>query len=81
MIAQFVMDFYNKVHKKYGEHVMQVEVDEEGYILHKHHTMTSVEGVFAAGDVVDTRYKQAITAAGMGGQAAIDVEKWLEDQH
>tara|TARA_B100001093_G_scaffold182886_1_gene175502 strand:- start:1185 stop:2111 length:927 start_codon:yes stop_codon:yes gene_type:complete len=59
----------------------QVEVDEEGYILHKHHTMTSVEGVFAAGDVVDTRYKQAITAAGMGCQAAMDVEKWLEDQH
>ncbi len=59
----------------------QVETDEEGYILHKHHTMTSVDGVFAAGDVVDTRYKQAITAAGMGCQAAIDVEKWLEDQH
>jgi len=59
----------------------QIEVDEEGYILHKKHTMTSVEGVFAAGDVVDTRYKQAITAAGMGCQAAIDVEKWLEDQH
>ncbi len=57
----------------------QVETDEEGYILHKKHTMTSVEGVFAAGDVVDTRYKQAITAAGMGCQAAMDVEKWLED--
>ena len=59
----------------------QVEVDDEGYILHKKHTMTSVEGVFAAGDVVDTRYKPAITAAGMGCQAAMDVEKWLEDQH
>lgn len=59
----------------------QVETDGEGYILHKMHTMTSVEGVFAAGDVVDTRYKQAITAAGMGCQAAMDVEKWLEDQH
>ncbi len=57
----------------------QVETDGEGYILHKKHTMTSVEGVFAAGDVVDTRYKQAITAAGMGCQAAMDVEKWLED--
>ena len=59
----------------------QVEVDGEGYILHKKHTMTSVDGVFAAGDVVDTRYKQAITAAGMGCQSAMDVEKWLEDQH
>ncbi|MCH1481465.1 MAG: thioredoxin-disulfide reductase, partial [Candidatus Poseidoniaceae archaeon] len=50
----------------------QVETDKNGYIIHKQHTMTSVEGVFAAGDVVDTRYKQAITAAGMGCQAAID---------
>jgi len=57
----------------------QVETDENGYIIHKQHTMTSVEGVFAAGDVVDTRYKQAITAAGMGCQAAIDAEKWLEE--
>jgi thioredoxin reductase (NADPH) len=57
----------------------QVETDDEGYILHKKHTMTSVDGVFAAGDVVDTRYKQAITAAGMGCQAAMDAEKWLEE--
>ena len=59
----------------------QVETDDNGYILHKKNTMTSIEGVFAAGDVVDTRYRQAITAAGMGCQAAIDAEKWLEDQH
>lgn len=59
----------------------QVETDDSGYILAKIHTMTSVEGIFAAGDVVDTRYRQAITAAGMGCQAAIDAEKWLEEQH
>ena len=59
----------------------QVQTDDSGYILAKIHTMTSVDGVFAAGDVVDTRYRQAITAAGMGCQAAIDAEKWLEEQH
>ena len=58
----------------------QIETDDNGYIIHKQHTMTSVEGVFAAGDVVDTRFKQAITAAGMGCQAAMDAEKWLEDK-
>ncbi len=57
----------------------QLQTDENGYIIHNQHTMTSVEGVFAAGDVVDTRYKQAITAAGMGCQAAMDAEKWLEE--
>ena len=59
----------------------QLETDSSGYILHKENTMTSKDGVFAAGDVVDTRYRQAITAAGMGCQAAIDAEKWLESQH
>ena len=59
----------------------QVETDESGYIIPNIHTMTSVPGIFAAGDVVDTRYRQAITAAGMGCQAAIDAEKWIEDQH
>ncbi|HOZ03511.1 MAG TPA: thioredoxin-disulfide reductase, partial [Candidatus Woesebacteria bacterium] len=43
-------------------------------------SMTSVEGVFAAGDVVDVRYKQAITSAGQGTSAALDVERWLETQ-
>ena len=59
----------------------QIETDESGYIIPSIHTMTNVPGVFAAGDVVDTRYRQAITAAGMGCQAAIDAEKWIEDQH
>jgi thioredoxin reductase (NADPH) len=40
-------------------------------------TMTSVEGVFACGDVADARYQQAITAAGTGAQAAIDVHQWI----
>ena len=57
----------------------QLDLDEKGYIK-VWQTMTSVQGVFAAGDCVDYRYRQAITAAGMGCQAAIDAEKWLENQ-
>ncbi len=52
---------------------------ENGYIKHKKYTMTSIPGIFAAGDVVDYRYRQAITAAAEGCQAAIDAEKWLQD--
>lgn len=56
----------------------QIELDKVGYIKTKKHTMTSVDGVFAAGDVVDSRYRQAITSAGEGCKASIDAKKWLE---
>lgn len=56
----------------------QVELDASGYVVLKDGSSTSVEGVFSAGDVHDTRYRQAITAAGCGCRAAIDAERYLE---
>jgi thioredoxin reductase (NADPH) len=58
----------------------QLSINDKGYLTTFQNTSTSVPGVFAAGDVVDYTYRQAITAAGMGCQAAIDAERWLESQ-
>jgi len=58
----------------------QLDLDEMGYLRVVGNTGTSVEGVFGAGDVVDHTYRQAVTAAGMGCQAAIDAERWLDAQ-
>ncbi len=59
-----------------------VDLDAEGYVLVKGNTThTSLDGVFAAGDLVDHTYRQAVTAAGTGCSAAIDAERWLADRN
>ena len=59
----------------------QLELDANGYVVvHEPRTHTSEPGVYAAGDVTDTIYKQAVTAAGQGCKAAIDAERFLEER-
>ncbi len=57
-----------------------LEKDEKGYLVVRDETRSQIEGIFIAGDVHDHRYRQAVTAAGDGCRAAIDAERWLEEQ-
>lgn len=72
------LDLDEKGYVKSARHGKFTRLDDEGKaLLHPYHTMTSVEGIFVAGDVHDFHYRQAITAAGYGCEAALEAERWL----
>jgi len=58
-----------------------IELKEGGYVKGKNWTMTNIEGVFVSGDVEDDRYRQAVTAAGFGCMAALDMERWIREKY
>jgi thioredoxin reductase (NADPH) len=58
----------------------QLEIDDQGYLISNKYLRTNIEGVWAAGEITDSYFRQAITSAGLGAAAAIDVERWLTEQ-
>lgn len=58
-----------------------IDLDEKGYIIPKDEVFTSKDGIFVAGDVADQKYRQAVTAAGAGTKAALEIESYLEHKH